>query len=358
MHTLYQTPSSITRGRVVIGSWRVVQNQLIEQVEKIVGYYRHSSRVIENSHLLNRLIRSFSVRVDQPADIYHDKVLDQTWTVASGVGLTTMLQKGRVHSAFYDGSMELVIGGIDDYDHKQMESNWRNMRPIRVLSHDFDDLTLPLPDGRQSSPSNAVVYINIPMLMSQYRMWELHENRRLETPLFPQHFLSKYAIPNMLYSHTDIALLNRVGTLIQGNTPTSSTRVHPFWTLDLDKRINDALRPWVRSFTQRTDWSVDDLLLNVPTVFTTDIRKSLRNPEGGYARQMQTALIVAKLRTTGWLLKTLKETGNRESMTWQLDLVKKLRYMDQSNQIDWGLSKPYSQHVRSYIDTHIRPYLP
>ncbi len=363
MYRLYQALPVVPEGAVVVPHWSRVQQGLRMGVEKVIDYHRRNPQPLDGNHLLVRLLDSISVSKSLPLDTYHDKVVDLTYDIAATLRMTSAYHRGKVFdpAPFYGANVaEVVIATTESYDLNQMRSNWRSMRPIRVLYHPFTDLSLGVPNGktRGTEGGPAVVCVNVPMLAAQYRMWSKEENElRQDSKRTAGQFLQQYPLANMMYSHVDHAIINRlIARYFQIDMP-EAQNPHSFFQVDWTSQCDHALDQWLKYWRNKRSWTFDSLISQFPQVFSSDYHKVMRAPEASYLRQLQWSIVVARVAMTSFLVHLNEDTGNPAN-TWYLSQLRTyLRHMDIDKLLRDGLNDQRHAEMMSLINTGITPYL-
>ena len=114
---------------------------MYDQLMKVVGFYKNHPQYINSSHLLVRLMDSFTVIFNQSTtDIteYKEKISIDAMNKMMGLKFTSEISRGdSFNGVFYGkGSVEVIIGVDDDFD---VTTNWKLWQPIKVLmnSHGY-----------------------------------------------------------------------------------------------------------------------------------------------------------------------------------------------------------------------------
>src|SRR5690606_7000045 len=88
--------------------------------------------------------------------------------------------EGRfIASALYGpNSDDLFILTTTGFTLTNIEQTWRDLTPIRILRHDYDNVNFAVPDGlKRHYVGSSVIEINLPMLACQYMAFRLEEKQ-------------------------------------------------------------------------------------------------------------------------------------------------------------------------------------
>lgn len=362
MYSLFNESSLQPGGGIQIPDFRRVKAGLNYSLNKVLQFYRANPRGLNGSHFLVRLLQNLNVPLSMDAEIFDDKVRDIALNLAMSMKLTSALSQGRVHTpgVFYGAHVtEILIANIDPYDIDHFKENWREAQSIRVLYHPQTDLWLHLPDGQHSSQEAgmAVININIPMLASQYRMWRLYQaNTSDDTPRSVMQFLMEVPIPNMLYTHLDIAVLNRlIGQYFNVELKSIKSH-HSFHLTNWDQDLDRVIERWL-AYVNNKNWDFDTIVSQLPTVVADDFHEVLALPDMAFSQQVQWAVLIARLPLITYLVQ-FNEASENSRNQWYLNYIRRyLRQMDLNRTMRLALPQARYEDVMVLIDNGVRPYL-
>ena len=363
MYQLFQERSLQPGGGLVIPDFRRVQAGLRLSLEKVIAFRRQNPRSLNASHLLVKLLQSLNVPLSLDTKVYDDKVRELALNLGMALKLTSALSHGRVFSPgiFYGEHVtEAIIANIDPYDMSQLDGmKWRDLCPIRVLYHPKTDLNLDVPDGRFPSleAGMAVITVNIPMLASQYRKWRQYQSKVSdESPRSIMQFLQEIPLPNMLYSHLDVAVMNRmIGRYfdIEMQAPRGH---HSFfltdWTTDLDRVLDRFIE-----HTQDRKLDFDTQISQIPAIAAEDFHDVLSLPDLAFSQQIQWAVVIARLPIVVFLVHLNRTSGNQRNQQYLNYLRRYLRQMDLSRIMRSALPDDRYDDVMVLIENGVAPYL-
>lgn len=306
-------PDRAWAGQIIASRFKDVESRIVEDVSKVMDYYRTGTSFVKTDHLLVKLIMSMNVPLTYPLDQYYDVAIARSLQVANMLNLSSSINHGKwFDGVFYNGCPEIILAYTDEDRPQELAKGWRNLSPVKVLECPISNLWYMLPDGQKHNTERglAVISINIPELMLMFRCFILNELRLQaeddERPkLGIRNFIGKYVIPNMLKSQTDLAIFNRLMNLYYGAPMGDSVKRHPFrvsnYTNLLDKGLSEVLK-------RITDAKLKygDVLKQVPHTF---MDFPLKMPDIPETRQVYWALYLTRLREMAFLLDVSGQEG-------------------------------------------------
>jgi hypothetical protein len=295
--------------------------------------------------------------------IYSDKVLDIALNVAQILKMTSPLSRGHVFntSLFYgDNVQEILLANIDPYDKQDLLVNWRDAAPIRILRHPKTDLNLYLLNRsvQTSEGGLSVISINIPMLATQYRLWCQYEGQdNGDSPESIATFLTRYPINNMLYSHFDLALFNRLFAMFKGLALSNGANHSPFWQLDLTHRVDAVLVKQLIVYRDR-EADFDNFLRETPSVTADNLKELFRLPPTLINRQNTWALTLTRIPLIMFLVQTNAEFEYQRNGQYLKDIRRFFIRAKYDRSVVEFLPLPLQLSVTVDIDNGILPYVP
>jgi hypothetical protein len=311
MQTLFGIGRDTNPGIVSIPEWNYVRLGLIKNLDTTTGYYRRYPLFIDSAHFLIKLIYSAGIYRAMPIDRYYAYLQNRAMGVAMANKMTTSISKGEIFDGvFYGrGTKEVIIGTNDEFDFYEAERNWEDLRPIRILHHPRSDLNLNVPDGTQNGYEEgaAVIEVNIPMLVIQYRKFRLIEEQNSmlggESPRSPMQFLFSYPLTNALYSHLDCAVFNRLYNFLVGAPNAEAKKKHPFYLTDYSDSLNRIQLKQLDILKQSKIKSFDGLMRTIPMVDRPTLAEMVELPDVAPTRQVVWGLALSRLQVLSFLFR-------------------------------------------------------
>lgn len=303
---------------------RTYQAQLLN----ILQYYHSRVYAVRSNHLLCRLLTTASIPVHYTVEQYLEVAYTRSPYVAKHFNFTSEINYGKIQpSVFYgESNMEIIVYNEDYFDAHEVIKDWQNIEAVRVLEHPFSDLGLLLPTGIEHSTDHGLVTmsINIPLLLLQYRCFlleQMHKSGLNDTSLLGvSHFVHMYVLPNILHSHLQLCIVNRLVNLFYGAPMGEALKHHPFPIINYGDKIDKVLTTIVKRL-EKTKMLYFSMLKNIPSVEYNDSQEALLMPDIAKTRQVWWALLVTRLR----LMKFLLDVGDEQGLAMNRSFVNKLR---------------------------------
>lgn len=353
MYSLFSAPPRPLGGQIVSPRFKDVEAKILHDVGHVVDYYRYGTFFSKTDHLLLRLIQSVGVPLSYDLDHYYDIASARALTAANSVGMTSSLSAGRWHdSVFYGGCLELIIAFCGQERPSELAKDWKNLQPVKVLEHPVSNLGYTLPNGKMNNDEYglAIISVDIPMLMVQYRGFILEQHaRRLEgdeTRLGVRDFIGKFVIPNMLYSQTDLVLFNRVYNLFYQQPMGEVMRKHPFYITDYTELLDKGLLEIIKRITT-LKMRYRDVLEQIPKVYND---YPYRMPDIAETRQVYWALFLTRLRQMSFLFDINGEDGRHYNQASLNELKIDLKRFKSENIFKSVLPVSISETITAELD--------
>ena len=307
MYSLFTNNYAAITGVIKPPNFELVRRSYLHELDKIINYYRSRAMVVPAQHLLCRLIDVAMVPMQYDVYRYLDVVYARAPYVGKHFKMTSSITYGQpFQGVFYGpGCIEYIITEEHPINITEAVANWKSIRAVRVLEHPISDMGLLLPNGRINSTATgiSVIVINIPLLMLQYRCF-LESKKALateDTVTSPQYFIQQYVLPNMLYSHADIVVFNRLENLYRGRSNSEALMKHPFaivqHTAKLDSVLDDVLFK-----IENARLNYPTYLSNIPAIRMDDAREALMLPDIASTIQVWWLLMYSRIREIKFLL--------------------------------------------------------
>lgn len=315
MHTLFNLMSSLGQGVLKAPEWNYVRSGLQRNITTVLRYYRRNPTAVMSNHFLVKLLHTISFPLSYSLDRYYNNVDAASFNVAAALKITTSTNSGHVFDGvFYGpGNKEIIIGNDESFDPQQADANWQNLCPVRVLRHPRTDLGLNILDGVHSAVETGlcVISINIAMLAIQYRAFRINEAETNgvagESELSVMQFVRMYVLPNMLFSHLDVAVFNRITALQEGAPFGVPPKQHSFYLTDYSERVTAVQKQLLSNLTKQShDFATT--LRSIPVVFKDDLGEVMSLPDIAPTRQVLWALVIAQLPLIDFLIRVSKES--------------------------------------------------
>lgn len=301
-----------------------------KETNKVMNYFHDSNFYIKSNHILCRLIETASIPMDYEIDRYISVAITRAPYLANYFNFTNPLKSGKIHNGIFYGedNLEIIISNNEYFNPFAVINNWKDIQAIKVIEHNKTDLGLQIANGNLNSTDKglSVFVIDIPLLLFQYRCF-LYDQYTNMTKLDIPHFVVKYVIPNMLPSHLDIVVINRLINLFRVAPMGETLNKLPFYISDYSNMIDKALKTTIEKLSNR-HILYNNSLSNIPSIFNTSAKESLTMPNITPTRQVWWALLLSRLRFIRFLI----ELGGDEGLRTNRGLINQIKiYIDRIN---------------------------
>jgi len=368
MYTLFNSDQLLRQTNTTVFGLDYVKRELMgTQVERYKQYRAMNPGYLKSDHVLLKILGLIDIPFDGDLPDYYLQVSSIVNRLAGQMGFCNAAHHGRVStkSQFYGkGVNEIIIAVTDDnLTPAQIWFGWRDMSPIRVLSHPVMGCGIlelngtaefkGLPDGAMS-----VLELNIPLLACQYHLWRMAVRTMApEGHTLPAaHFITQVIIPNMLSSHLDVAVLNTMHHLLGAEQYTKIDSAMPFFTTDLWPRLTKGLGEIVNKFSSQTSF-YKDILSNTPVFGQDNLLQTVRMPDIAYTNQAIWALTIARLPVIAMLLKFDAVSSNAKNDSDKNRIRRSLKEAQSGKYLVNQLPANVADYVAGFIAEHIEPYL-
>lgn len=317
---------------------------------------------VPSEHLLVRLVQSIPVPLRLSAERFYDNIDMVSLNMASAFNLTSPLNKGEVKDGIFygPGVPEIIIADDTPVDPLHCTKEWKNLAPVKVLTHPRSDLILSIPNGRRHSEENAisVIYIHVPMLCLQYRAFRLTEEAitgQQESQLSVMQFIYMYVLPNMMPGHLDIALFNRFDKMFRGKQLGHNTEKISLYMPNYDRQVDEAYEQ-VLTYLEKNPRNFVGTLQTIPTVTADSAFEALQIPRMMPTRQIDWAVTVARLRALAFLADSSRRHKNMINRKDINLILQDLSFLKNSNALKTSLPKLAYLEVQSGIKSLTDPF--
>lgn len=362
MHTLFDSVPAATRGIVRVPEFLYVKGGMSRDLATVMDYYHKNVFAVNSGHFLIRLIQSMNVSMNRDYQSYVDVAEDRGMDLAMSLRMTSSISVGMVFSpgVFYGKNIDEVILSVDaDFDIDDAVRRWRELEPVKVLRHPFNDINLKVPEANYESSEGgiAIISVNIPMLMLQYRRWfEVEKSINPEAERTVNQFVAMYPLPNMLPTHLDVAVFNRLVTLANGQEPSKFNRENKMYITDFTSKLDNVLEKQLMILRNKR-FAFDQILLSVAMVNKDSLFETMALPKLARTRQVNWALTLARLPLIKFLLKLNEESNNQENKFYLNRIRVALKTIRNDRTLKSALPRKLLAEVESSIDIGIRTYV-
>lgn len=358
MYNLFNDRLTVKRGSLRFTDYDYCINVLNKNLKTVLEYNRSNPTSVTSNHFLVKLIESVSVSSHLDVDIYMDRVEDVSDSLSMSLGMTSPLSSGKVFSpgVFYGhGSSEIIIYISEKISVNEVENNWENLQPCKFLMHPKSDLGLDVPKGEQNSLETgySVITIDIPLLMSQYRMWRQRERKlNKDDQKTVMQFVSMFVLPNMLESQLKIALFNRLSNFLFNRPNGISGIKKPFFLINVDKRLDKNLKMMVSNY-KNYNYNYDHVLEGIRIFGDETLRDVIKIPNMAFTRQVTWALTIVRIPIILFLLNLNGNDRNRINGTFNNNIRRSLENLLNNNSLISFLGRNEGNEISNIIRMEI-----
>ena len=338
---------------------------LSKDVDKFIERCRQVPVAVRSDHQLVRTLQSLNVQYKGDLAAYRGFVESMMNSISGRLGYSCDRYKGTPFfsskAQFYGNrTIEILIADEADFDLNDIESRWEDLRPLRVLSHPRSDITIEYLDGKSKFTESGicVIEVNVPMMAVMFQLWRDRprkiSDRATHDPAF---FIGAYVIPNMVWSHLDVAIMNRISRQFFNESYGRSDYSPPFYVTDMSSRIDDFAKKFNELVSKdTTDWY--DVLRNIPALSAEDMLQVHRLPKMSYNSQSIWSLFAARMNLITYLLGVSKRSSSSKNVSEIIKIERVLLECKSSRYLSNGLPSNLAKYYDNYITSRILPLLP
>lgn len=261
------------------------------ELNKAIAYYSGQGKVVNNKHLLSRLLKTLPTPLTGNVLSWYNSIDDDGYVYHSTFGII-----GESNARAKPVSGEILAANTSEiyYEFRQPRNfdvpflEWVNKTPsVVVSSHGYTEFyAAPLLGNVPyvSDDDYAVIGIDIPLLYCQYHLWK---NDRVAKGILPltELFIATVPLTQAMRSFNDVSMLNRIVKIAsnQERVRQDNPRYpqgYKDYTDELDLSIVGHL-----ARIKRAKLGYTDILKNLPLLHSTNIFEFSRLPMMMVSRQ-------------------------------------------------------------------------
>lgn len=356
MLDLFTIRTTSYQSQIHFAEMNYIRRTYQRELDNIQDYYHNRVYTVKSNHILANLLTDLNVPMQYDTEQYLAVAEAKATYVARASQITTEVDKGKIHrGCFYGGDVdEILLLNTDPFVYQEAEKYWKNIAAVQVILHPKSDLRMLLPNGKNTMVGDglAVISINLPLLALQWRCFnreQVASYMRGDGVLGVGHFIHMYVLPNMLGSHLDIAILNRMMNLFYGAPMGEAYIRHAFPVIDYSRRVdsvlNDAIE-MIQKKSLRYRWTLGE----IPCIAADDMQDALMLPDFAPTRQIHWATLISRLSIMKFLIDLGGETGKRENQLELNTLQRELKYLKNDNVLESVLPKDLLYDTQAIIE--------
>lgn len=302
------------------GQLTLLRNNAEQNLRNIKHHYRSSVRAVESNHILIQILQHLPTRSDLNDEQYYRFCHTASKLTHRALNLNTeTVLSGKSNESFFYGkgiTEFYIVEEIDIPYRFDAKSYWRDLTPVRVLSHPLTGLSFNARDGRDASKYKGEAYlaIDIGLLAVQYRHWEWFNNdtETQHHPVSINQFVYQYPLVNMISSDTDFCFFNRLRLALGYIKENDDKAHHGLAILDLRPLADKCWEQWIpraKSATRR--WI--DLPQQIPELFADNLLERIYIPDIFFNRQNLGLYTLGYLPYLSTLSRLSGETGSMDN---------------------------------------------
>lgn len=362
-HLFNDSPSAEVEDGVTLPPyWHNTRQKIHEDLGKMMDHVQSRSYSVSNSHLLVRMLRDLNVSPDLDVVTFRHKVTERAPGIAHAHGVATNLQPARwpKESHFYgELDEEFFVLTEDEITFSKAEENWAMLRPVEVIRHPRTDLSMSMLTGetRSRRSGRCLLRIDLVKLALQYYHWYHAEAQKDHGfNLTTRHFVYAYPLVNLLISHLDVALFNRLACHYEGKVPDETEHDAPIHVRSHDKAVDRYLLERVKTLSQR-DEAFETRLEQIGLIFHSDLRRLIHLPDMILNRRNSWIILFARVPVFELLLKLDWENGSTRNLKHYRTIERRLRAYRGDQGLESMLPLSVYDELLDELSRRIEPYL-
>lgn len=271
-------PSNVQYAHKKYPKWDWIKRNYTESINNLISYYNYRSTIVNNKHILTRIIRHTDPGIDLDLFSYIKKIETEARYVAKLFKLVNTMSNGTIfNNIFYSGKSLEIINQVEfNYDFIKVDKDYTAYSPLRVVYTEETDLDFHLLNGTKvkKTPSLTVLELDITLMLIMYRAWS---KRRIKFGLEPNPniFVSAIVIPNTIRTTIDHVIFNRF-IYISKSIPIPDFKLkHKVYTLDYSRGVDDVLSR-VADDMLNTNTPLMQFLETIPTLYYHNMYQALK----------------------------------------------------------------------------------
>lgn len=353
MFEIFNDPLRHNIGTSHISGWNQSKSMLTAELNKLFTYYRNNITFLPNQHFLVRLLSNVVYPTSGSLQVTADTLSNyfQNTMTQLGIGSPFGRPDFSVNSWFFNKrTYEIIMMDDSSFDADDVYENWKSAKPIKVLHHPFNDLSLAVPNGKVDGGNvtgYAVVLVNPAMLAIQFKGYldGLRDDVTL-TPFTIGTFLHTYPILNMMGDMLDITIRNRLTAMYVGRPLEAFKRAHQLGVNNLTSHVDNALRVVLNTMRDQV-MTFDKLLETIPSFTKVNQRDITPFPLNSMSKNTLWIYDVARAPLLDFLVRYNNDKPNYQNLQ-TLNLIKRsILEMELDKSIPSNASPVVKRHIDS-----------
>lgn len=334
MFSLFNPPFNKDRTPIVLPIFDYLVKQTHYEVNKVVDFYKENLYNAKTTDRLVKILMDLQSFMHLSPESLVNTVRNHSARLCNAYNIVSPITNGKITNQgemYNRNNPELFIYVEYPFDVKKCVNNYKHLKPVRVVSHEFSDFGYGLANGQYQTQETgiAIFTIDLALLALQYQQW-FHTERYIkerETYLPTTHFVARYIWTGLLSTHMDNVIFNRLLNRLRNVRSAPTPNPHSFYLADYGDRIDGTLDQLIDRFKrQPMDWM--QRLNSLPSLEYGSYFRSVSYPDTAPTRQIRWAMVLSKLKIVEFLLLTDQFSGNEAlNLTDRQAIARELRVM-------------------------------
>jgi hypothetical protein len=357
MYKLLNIPTVGNPHKLTTFGWLNVNKYLKINIEKATDYYQRARPFINARHILFRFLSSLPISQRLSTQDYYNNIRSSILNKSTVYGMTSSYSFGQIHSGnFYGDDKEVILAVNGSHDPFFVERNWRSVKPITILRHDYSDFDYQLIRGmKKNTPGGvSVIMIDLTLLALQYKAFKNEEELKSSNSEYVDYeqkdtmnFLSMYPLNAALNSHMDQVLINNYHKFLNDGLRAlqGQYRVH-FNVLPLEQQTDRMVFESTRQIKHNSK-GVYESLASIPLNDLDNASQWLILPETLMNKQCLWAYMYSKLPTLKLGIVLGGEFTKARNAVWTANYIRLYRRIKS----DGVFSNPNLKSIKDKLET-------
>lgn len=354
MHLMFKKGNTFDSSPFQYGTMSMLESRILtyqsqmESVSKILV-----TRIDGNKNILIRILQSITEEFNGDIMEFMNRVHKVGIDLSRTIGMTSNYGTGKLFKgSFYDGCDEIFIAGRNEqYMWSDLWYNWRDIAAVTVIDHPATEMTYFMPGATNpakfSNPGLCVFFVDIALL---YTQWNFYRSASRDPSM--ELFITEVVMPNMMKSHMDICMLNRL-MMRFGLIESCSVNTNlPFKQISVNQEMDRILNIVERNLSGRR-LSHELFLSAIPTVFEENVLQAIPDPSLMPTIQSMWANLASKMKRVAYIL----ELGKRQDYVNMTDVVARLKRTVIRNESEKRLETGLDSYTKDVIGTLFNHYV-
>lgn len=333
-----------------------IHSRFEESIVRLSYYFRKSVFAVDNDNILVQLIRHLAVNVDYSDEQYYQLIESKLRTITSGLGINTATNKkgARAKNSFFDNAItEFIVERNLGYPAGINAANyWQNFSPVTFQYHPYNDLALNVRNRYKTEgiEGYAVIYIDIPLLVLQYKHFRM-ASRDFDVQPTVMQFVYQFPLVNALRSDIDVSYFNRYVALNNGVSATPQRKHYGVALPDVQNYVDDQQAKVINLLTNKPT-SLIEVAKSLPLVEQGMVYDKIRVPKFPITAQNLPFVLLGVLPYISFMASISYQSGSADNGVWKNEIARSLtRYKNMG--LFRGIAGVNEKDFLSFIEQHI-----